>query len=91
MKFDIDYWQAMATCYRKKQEVAAAEVERLRASELTSFENNGYLANEFGNARAEIERLRAALHDIAIGGNGERNWTLDEVHAVAWDALEPKP
>jgi hypothetical protein len=50
------------------------------------------VANEtITELRAEIERPRAALHSIAIGGNGDRNWTLDEVHAVAWDALEPKP
>ena len=58
-------------------------VERLRADEWT-----GTIAEE---AADEIERLRAALHNIAIGGNGERNWSLSEVRAVAWDAIGDHP
>jgi hypothetical protein len=37
--------------------------------------------------REEIDRLRAALDNIAIGGVGERNWTLDEVRAYAGESL----
>jgi dynactin complex subunit len=67
--------------------IAQVEIERLRA--LASVVREQGI--ELTDMRAEIERLRAALHNIAIGGNGDRNWTLDEVRAVAWDALEPKP
>ena len=56
---------------------AADTIEDLRSAALAVDEING--------------RLHKALQNIAIGGNGERNWTLDEVRAVAWDALEPKP
>ena len=38
--------------------------------------------------RAEIMRLRAALANIAIGGIGERNFTMSELRAYAEDALK---
>lgn len=36
----------------------------------------------------EIARLRAALQNIAIGGIGDRYWTLVEVRAYAQDAYQ---
>ena len=51
------------------------EVERLRFAALAVDEVNA--------------RLHAALQNIAIGGNGETNWTASEMRAYAEDALRP--
>ena len=37
----------------------------------------------------ELARLREALRNIAIGGIGERYFTIDEIRAYAEDALQP--
>jgi len=62
----------------------AAEIERLLADLVEAEKYNGY----HQEACLEIERLRAALDNIVIGGIGERNFTLSEIRAYAADALE---
>jgi SMC interacting uncharacterized protein involved in chromosome segregation len=81
-------------CLKIENEAMYSEIKRLRArvSELVSQLDEQYgTPCEQIRHQQESERLREALHNIGIGGNGERNWTLDEVRAVAWDALEPEP
>jgi uncharacterized small protein (DUF1192 family) len=71
-------------------ELLRAEIERLQA-ESEAF--RGKLAEQCGQtlvARAEIERLRAALQEIAKHRNGEDDG-LDYLATLAARALEPKP
>jgi hypothetical protein len=78
--------QAEYANYRWSMKELRAEIERLRKNDgLTRAQ-----VEVVQQLTADVERLRAALHNIGIGGNGDRNWTLDEVRAVAWDALEPE-
>jgi hypothetical protein len=66
-------------------------LERLKALHAATegaLPSLGETIAEFERLQALLKRRTDALHSIGIGGNGERNWTLDEMRAVAWDALE---
>jgi hypothetical protein len=51
-------------------------------------EEGRMLLNKLFERGNEIRRLREALQNIAIGGIGERNFTMSELRAYAEDALK---